>query len=84
MNYLYVLAENSGLGFITNQDRHAFSIEGYLSNLWVVKNCPAAEDWIVRVNGTRITKEEAQALVDAEFNKPAPPPPPPAEPPVLP
>ena len=67
MAYKYCVAENWGVGFITNDDASKFKISGFPGNLWQI---PAdnrdANLWVSKVAGTFKTKEEAQAIVDAE------------------
>jgi len=67
MAYKYCVAECWGTGFITNDDSSKFQISGFPGNLWQI---PAdnrdANLWVSKVAGTFKTKEEAQAIVDAE------------------
>jgi len=62
----YCIAENTGQGFITHRDNFLFEFQGYPLNIWVLKDNTGDLDWIQRVNGIEKTKEEAQALLDAE------------------
>jgi len=66
MAYKYCVAENWGVGFITNDDASKFQISGFPGNLWQI---PAdnrdANLWVSKVAGVWKTKEEAQAIVDA-------------------
>ena len=62
----YCIAENTGQGFITHRDNFLFEFQGYPLNIWVLKDNTGDLDWIQRVNGVEKTKEEAQALLDAE------------------
>jgi hypothetical protein len=66
MEYKYCVAENWGVGFITNDDASKFQISGFPGNLWQI---PAdnrdANLWVSKVAGVWKTKEEAQAIVDA-------------------
>ena len=62
----YCIAENTGQGFITHRDSFLFEFQGYPLNIWVLKDNTGNLDWIQRVNGIEKTKEEAQALLDAE------------------
>jgi len=70
MAYKYCVAECWGVGFITNEDASKFQISGFPGNLWQI---PAdnrdANLWVSKVAGTFKTKEEAQAIVDAEVAK---------------
>ena len=62
----YCMAESTGIGFITEADKKAFTITGFpLRNLWIVEDNPAGNAWISRVSGVTKTKQEAQDLVDA-------------------
>ena len=60
----YYQVENTGLGFITHEDNEIAHIAGFPANIWVTDNAT----WAERVNAVEKTKEEAQALVDAELN----------------
>jgi len=72
----YCTATNTGKNFFTHEDRNDFYLSGHPDNVWIVgdsscKECGTSSDkkglaWISRVNGTIITKAEAQALVDAK------------------
>ena len=65
----YIVAENWGKGFITNQDNASFSPQGFPANVWSVPvNNRQANLWIAKVLGTVKTRAEAQALVDAEID----------------
>ena len=65
--YQYCVAENWGKGFIDHDESHRITFKGYPGNVWQV---PAynkhANLWIAKVAGVVKTKDEAQALVDAE------------------
>ena len=65
-NFLYGVAENTGKGFFTVEDRRNFFLRGYPANVWVVGNNPKGALWIADKNGVFKTKSEAQALVDAD------------------
>jgi len=66
MAYKYCVAENWGVGFITNDDSSKFQISGFPGNVWQI---PAdnqdANLWVYKVAGIFKTKAEAQAIVDA-------------------
>ena len=66
--YQYCVAENWGKGFIDHEESFRITFRGYPGNVWQV---PAynkhANLWIAKVVGTVKTKDEAQALVDAEI-----------------
>jgi hypothetical protein len=59
----YYQAENTGEGFITHEDNELSHVAGYPANIWVTDNTA----WATRVGAVEKTKEEAQALVDAEL-----------------
>lgn len=59
----YFQAENYGKGFITHEDNEFKHVSGYPGNIWVTEN----EVWAQRVGATELTKEQAQAIVDAEI-----------------
>jgi hypothetical protein len=59
----YYQAENTGLGFITHEDNETSHIAGFPANIWITNNAT----WAARINAVEKTKEEAQALVDAEL-----------------
>ena len=65
--YQYCVAENWGKGFIDHDESWRITFKSYPANVWQV---PAynkhANLWIAKVAGTVKTKDEAQALVDAE------------------
>jgi hypothetical protein len=54
--YQYCVAENWGKGFIDHVESQRITFAGYPANLWIAK-----------VAGVVKTKDEAQALVDAEI-----------------
>ena len=65
--YQYCVAENWGKGFIEPSESSKIKFVGYPGNVWQV---PAhnkyANLWIAKVAGVVKTKDEAQAIVDAE------------------
>jgi hypothetical protein len=65
--YQYCVAENWGKGFIEHSESRKIAFSGFPGNVWQV---PAhnkdANLWISKVLGTVKTKDEAQAIVDAE------------------
>ncbi len=65
--YQYCVAENWGKGFIDHVESQRITFKGYPANVWQV---PAynkhANLWIAKVAGVVKTKDEAQALVNAE------------------
>jgi hypothetical protein len=62
----YCIANNFGEGFITHRDSVAFEFQGFPCDIWILKENTGDIDWIQRVNGIEKTKEEAQAILDAE------------------
>jgi len=60
----YCTATNTGKGFFTNQDRNLFYLSGHGEDVWVVGNNNHGISWINRVNGTAITKAQAQKIID--------------------
>ena len=66
-HFIYGVAENTGKGFITGNDRQKFFIRGYPANVWMVGNNVDGAMWLAEKNGVEKTKEEAQALIDAEI-----------------
>jgi hypothetical protein len=65
-HFIYGVATNTGKGFITANDRQKFFIRGYPANVWMVGNNVDGAMWLAEKNGVEKTKEEAQALIDAE------------------
>ena len=65
--YQYCVAENWGKGFIDHVESMKITFTGFPGNVWQV---PAynkhANLWIAKVAGVVKTKDEAQAIVDAE------------------
>ena len=65
--YQYCVAENWGKGFIDHDESWRITFKGYPGNVWQV---PAHNKdgnlWIAKVAGAIKTKDDAQALVDAE------------------
>lgn len=59
----YFVVENTGTGFITHEDNEIAHISGYPANVWSTDNTA----WATRVGAVEKTKEEAQALIDAEL-----------------
>lgn len=59
----YYQAENTGVGFITHEDNEISHVAGFPANIWITENTA----WASRVSAVEKTKEEAQALVDAEL-----------------
>src|SRR5210317_680431 len=65
--YQYCVAENWGKGFIDHVESSRITFKGYPGNVWQV---PAYNKhgnlWVAKVAGVVKTKDEAQAIVDAE------------------
>ena len=65
--YQYCVAENWGKGFIDYDESHRITFASFPGNVWQV---PAYNKhgnlWIAKVAGAVKTKDEAQAIVDAE------------------
>jgi hypothetical protein len=66
---LYVIAENTGVGFITHEDKFNFQIQGFISNLWVLDDNEFSKMWVIRNNGLEITKQAAQELLNNAYIK---------------
>jgi len=58
----YCIAENTGLGFYTHNDRQIAWLSGHPGNIWAVGNNNAS--WINRVNGVEKTLEQAQSILN--------------------
>ena len=65
-HFIYGVAENTGKGFFTAEDRRKFFLRGYPANVWMVGNNVDGAMWLAEKNGVEKTKSEAQALVTAE------------------
>ena len=68
MAYKYCIAENWGKDFFTARERMNFHLSGYPGNVWIVGDNLYGDKWIKKVSGVIKTKEQAQAIVDAEVN----------------
>ena len=67
MAYQYLTAKNWGKGFITTDDSSSFGPKGFPGDVWQVPaNNRKANSWIREVLGETKTRDEAQAIVDAE------------------
>jgi hypothetical protein len=67
MAYKYCVAENWGKGFIDHSESATIGFAGFPGNVWrIPANNKAANLWVFKVAGSFKTKEEAQAIVDAE------------------
>ena len=65
-HFIYGVAENTGKGFFTAEDRQKFFLRGYPANVWMVGNNVDGAMWLAEKGGREKTKAEAQALIDAE------------------
>ena len=65
--FIYGVAENTGKGFFTAEDRRKFFLRGYPANVWMVGNNVDGAMWMAEKGGREKTKAEAQALIDAEI-----------------
>ena len=65
-HFIYGVAENTGKGFFTAEDRRAFFLRGYPANVLIVGNNVNGAMWLAEKGGREKTKAEAQALIDAE------------------
>jgi len=65
-HFIYGVAENTGKGFFTVNDRQKFFLRGYPANVWMIGNNVDGAMWLAEKNGVEKTKAEAQALIDAE------------------
>jgi len=65
--FIYGTATNTGKNFFTRQDRLDFFLAGYPGSVWVIGNNEKGAVWFASKGGITKTKEEAQAIVDAEI-----------------
>ena len=66
MAYKYCVAQNWGKDFFTARERMNFELSGHPGDVWVVGDNLYGAKWIKKVSGVSKTKEEAQAIVNAE------------------
>ena len=66
-HFIYGVAENTGKGFFTANDRRKFFLRGYPANVWMVGNTGDGAMWVAEKGAGEKTKSEAQALIDAEI-----------------
>lgn len=67
-NNQYVVAENWGKGFIEHSESSVITFRGHPGNVWQIPAQNATANlWISKVLGQIKTKDEAQAIVDAEI-----------------
>ena len=65
-HFIYGVAENTGKGFFTAEDRRKFFLRGYPADVWMVGNNVDGAMWLAEKGGREKTKAEAQALIDAD------------------
>ena len=65
-HFIYGVAENTGKGFFTAEDRRKFFLRGYPANIWMIGNNVDGAMWLAEKNGVEKTKAEAQALINTE------------------
>jgi|TARA_B100000686_G_C16584641_1_gene860046 hypothetical protein len=65
-HFIYGVAENTGKGFFTAEDRRKFFLRGYPANVWMVGNNVDGAMWLAEKGAREKTKAEAQALIDAD------------------
>ena len=65
-HFIYGVAQNTGKGFFTANDRRKFFLRGYPANVWMVGNNVDGAMWLAEKGGREKTKAEAQALIDAD------------------
>lgn len=56
----YAVANNTGKGFVTHEDRLLAHLSGHPGDVWAVGDANSA--WIARVNGIEKTKAEAETI----------------------
>ena len=67
-HFIYGVAENTGKGFFTVEDRRKFFLRGYPANVWMVGNNVDGAMWLAEKGASEKTKSEAQALITAEID----------------
>ena len=65
-HFIYGVAENTGKGFFTAEDRRKFFLRGYPANVWMIGNNVDGAMWLAEKHGVEKTKSEAQALITAD------------------
>ena len=61
---MYVQVKNTGKGFVTLDDRSDFNIIAISLDVWDVEDNAASQAWVIRVNGTILTKEIAEEHIN--------------------
>ena len=67
-HFIYGVAENTGKGFFTAEDRRKFFLRGYPADVWMVGNNVDGAMWLAEKGAREQTKAEAQALIDVEID----------------
>ena len=63
-HFIYGVAENTGKGFFTAEDRRKFFLRGYPANVWMVGNNVDGAMWLAEKGAREQTKAEAQQISD--------------------
>ena len=61
-HFIYGVAENTGKGFFTAEDRRKFFLRGYPANVWMVGNNVDGAMWLAEKGAREQTKAEASYL----------------------
>lgn len=64
----YVLVQNTGKNFYTHKERREIPDFRIYNDLAILTDNSIADEWIQRVNGVEITKKEALAKLEDQFN----------------
>ena len=65
----YIIAENTGVGFISHEEKEntiPLIVKGLPANVWEVENNSTGQTWIAKVKGVSKTKAQAQSLINTE------------------
>lgn len=65
MAYQYAVGNDTGIGFITHEDKEQCPITGYPGNVWLTDDSEAASVWIARNALATVSRIAAQALIEA-------------------
>ena len=57
----YIYTENL---FVTHADKEAFTVEGFIGNIYVIEDNAASAEWITKHNHITKTKTEAETIVN--------------------
>ncbi len=63
---MYIYAERDKFGKDFYDTPRNYEVIGYGKSIWAVEDKPSAKQWIQRISGVEKTREEAQAIIDAE------------------